>query len=202
MRLIVTRPSAQAAPWVAALQAMGLEAQALPLIDIAPAPDLAPVQAAWRALDALALVMFVSANAVEHFFAARPAGAKWPAALLAGSTGPGTSAALRAAGVQHIEEPAADAPQFDTEALWARLTTRHWQGERVLVVRGEDGAREAEHRIPVVGQPYLAGVAENQVSAGRRFELADVLAHRWLAQPEQLPGGGKVQRFGHCDEGA
>ena len=120
MRLIVTRPAAQAAPWVAALQALGLDAQALPLIGIEPPQNLAPVQAAWHALDALALVMFVSANAVEHFFAARPLGFAWPATLLAGSTGPGTTAALRAAGVLHIEEPAADAPQLDTEALWAR----------------------------------------------------------------------------------
>ena len=193
MRLIVTRPSAQATPWVAALQAMGLEAQALPLIDIAPAPDLAPVQAAWRALDALALVMFVSANAVEHFFAARPAGAKWPAALLAGSTGPGTSAALRAAGVQHIEEPAADAPQFDTEALWARLTTRHWQGARVLVVRGEDGrdwladtlrARGAElvfvaayRRAP----PLLDAACQALLAAA----LAAPAQHLWLFSSSQ-----------------
>lgn len=139
MRLIVTRPAAQATSWVAALQALGLDAQALPLMAIAPPQDLAPVQAAWRALDAVTLVMFVSANAVEHFFAARPMGVDWPVTVLAGSTGPGTSAALRAAGVVHIEEPAADAPQFDTEALWLRLALRHWQGARVLVVRGEDG---------------------------------------------------------------
>ena len=139
MRLIVTRPAAQATPWVAALQALGLDAQALPLIAIAPPHDLAPVRAAWQTLDALTLVMFVSANAVEQFFAARPAGAEWPEALLAGSTGPGTSAALRAVGVQLIEEPAADVPQFDTEALWARLATRRWQGAQVMVVRGEGG---------------------------------------------------------------
>ena len=135
MRLIVTRPAAQATPWVAALQALGLDALALPLIGIAPPHDVAPVQAAWRGLQRLRLVMFVSANAVEHFFAARPAGLQWPAALAAGSTGPGTSAALRAAGVQVIEEPAADAPQFDTEALWAQLATQPWQGAQVLAAR-------------------------------------------------------------------
>ena len=85
MRLIVTRPAAQAAAWVSALQVLGLDAQALPLIRIAALHDLAPVQAAWRALDSLALVMFVSANAVEHFFAARPLGAVWPDAVLANS---------------------------------------------------------------------------------------------------------------------
>ena len=139
MRPIVTRPAAQAMPWVNALQALGLDAVALPLIGIAPPDDVAPVHAAWRGLAAMRLVMFVSANAVDHFFAARPAGVQWPAAVAAGSTGPGTSAALRAAGVQVIEEPAADALQFDTEALWALLAKQRWQGEQVLVVRGEDG---------------------------------------------------------------
>ena len=139
MRLIVTRPAAQATPWVAALQALGLDALALPLIGIAPPDNVAPVQSAWHGLAALRLVMFVSANAVEHFFAARPAGLQWPAGLPAGSTGPGTSAALRAAGVGLIEEPAADAPKFDTEALWARLAPQRWQGAQVLVVRGEEG---------------------------------------------------------------
>jgi len=139
MRLIVTRPLAQALGWVAELQALGLDAQALPLIDIAPADDLAPIQQAWLQLSGLSLVMFVSANAVEHFFAARPAGATWPDGLPAGSTGPGTTAALQAAGVTQIEAPAADAQQFDTEALWARLSSWPWAGRQVLVVRGEEG---------------------------------------------------------------
>ena len=94
MQLIVTRPLAQAEPWVARLQALGCSAQALPLIGIAPLRDLAPVQAAWQQLPRQALVMFVSANAVEHFFGARPTGATWPARVLAGSTGPGTDADL------------------------------------------------------------------------------------------------------------
>ena len=124
MRLIVTRPAAQAAAWVDDLRALGVNAVALPLIVIAPAADTAPVHAAWRRLDAFALLVFVSANAVLHFFAERPADAPWPAGLLAGATGPGTAVALREAGLADtaIVEPAADAPSFDSEALWARLT--------------------------------------------------------------------------------
>jgi uroporphyrinogen-III synthase len=141
MRVIVTRPAQQALPWVERLRALGVDAVALPLIDIAPADDPAPVVAAWRGLPGLALAMFVSANAVAHFFAQRPAGAAWPDEVLAGSTGPGTSAALLEAGVPagNIVEPAADAPSFDSEALWARLAHRDWAGRRVLVVRGEHG---------------------------------------------------------------
>jgi uroporphyrinogen-III synthase len=44
VRLIVTRPAAQASPWVAALRTLGCDAHALPLIDIAPLLDTALLQ--------------------------------------------------------------------------------------------------------------------------------------------------------------
>ena len=50
MRVIVTRPEREAQDWVQALQQAGYAAQALPLIGIGPAPDLAAVQQAWRQL--------------------------------------------------------------------------------------------------------------------------------------------------------
>jgi uroporphyrinogen-III synthase len=139
MRILVTRPQAQADALVAELRRAGIDAKALPLIDIAPVADPQPLIQAWQGLPSLALVMFVSANAVQHFMQARPPGATWPAAVLAGSTGPGTSAALRAAGVTEsaLVEPLGEV--FDSEALWARLSGRDWQARRVLVVRGEDG---------------------------------------------------------------
>lgn len=140
-RLIVTRPAAQAADWVHQFAQLGLQAHALPLIGIEPAADPSPLLAAWQALSTYRLVVFVSSNAVHHFFAAGPAGAAWPAEVLAGSTGPGTSSALRRAGVgpATIVEPAADAGQFDSEALWAGLQALPWAGQRVLVVRGDGG---------------------------------------------------------------
>lgn len=163
MRLIVTRPAAQAAPWIARLQALGVDAVGLPLIGIEPADDLAPLQAAWAALAGAALVMFVSANAVEHFFSARPAGTAWPAGVRAGATGPGTSAALRAAGVPAacIDEPGAEGP-FDTETLWSLIRQRPWAGCRVQVVRGEDG------RDWLAEQLRAAGARVDFVSAYRR----------------------------------
>jgi uroporphyrinogen-III synthase len=141
MRVIVTRPAAQAAPWVRRLRDEGIDAASLPLIAIAPPADPAAVAQAWHRLDGATLAMFVSANAVEGFWAARPPGVVWPPALRAGSTGPGTTQALLDAGVARasIVEPAADAPAFDSEALWARLEGEDWRGRRVLVVRGEGG---------------------------------------------------------------
>ena len=138
--VIVTRPRGQATAWVQALADQGLQARSLPLIDIAPAPDPAAVHQAWERLAWLDFVMFVSANAVEHFFALRPAHAHWPPGLRAGCTGPGTAAALRTCGLspQAIAQPAPGEPS-ESEALWRQLAGQPWGGRRVLVVRGEDG---------------------------------------------------------------
>lgn len=148
-RLIVTRPRAQALPWVQALRAQGVDAVALPLIAIEPLDDPAVVHAAWAGLPRCDWVMFVSANAVERFFAERPAGAEWPAALRAGSPGPGTRRALQAAGVTAIDEPAPG--QADSEGLWAAVAGRGWAGRRVCVVRGEDGRDWLAEQLQAAG---------------------------------------------------
>jgi len=140
LRVLVTRPAAQAPAWVDALRALGVDAEALPLIGIEPVADPAPLERAWTLLAECALAMFVSPNAVRHFFAAA-AGRAWPAGVTAGCTGPGTQAALCEAGVPEacIVAPAADAGRFDSEALWELLRAREWRGRRALVVRGEAG---------------------------------------------------------------
>lgn len=141
MKLLVTRPAAQAAEWVGWLHERGVDAQALPLISISAPDDAEPVLAAWAGLPNHRLAVFVSPNAAEQFFALRPEGLDWPAQTLAGSPGPGTSRVLRALGVPaaNIVEPAADAAQFDSESLWQSLRHHDWDGARVLVVRGESG---------------------------------------------------------------
>lgn len=141
MRVIVTRPAAQATPWVQSLAQHGITARALPLMGIAPTFDTPAVTGAWLRLAEARLVMFVSANAVEHFFALRPSDVAWPVGTQAASPGPGTTRALQDAGVpmSQIVEPAADSPQFDSEALWQILRTQDWQGAVVQVVRGDGG---------------------------------------------------------------
>jgi len=166
VRVIVTRPATQAAEWVEKLLACGIDARPLALIGIAPAPDTTAVAAAWEGLHGKRLVVFVSPNAAEQFFAIRPPGMTWPADVLAGSPGPGTSQTLRALGVPpaDIIEPAADALQFDSEALWAQLAGRDWAGASVLIVRG-DGGRE-----------WLADTLR-----GRGAQVNDVTAYRRCA---------------------
>ena len=160
-RVIVTRPLREAQAWVGDLCAAGLLAVALPLIEILPADDAAPLQRAWQHLGDYAGVMFVSANAVDAFFAAKP-----PSALSfcsdgasrtrAWATGPGTTAALGRAGVTApcVDAPPADAPQFDSEALWRLVGASVKPAQRVLIVRGSNG--EGESAAAGVGRDWFA----------------------------------------------
>lgn len=155
MRVIVTRPQPQADAWVERLRAVDVDAVAVPLLAIGAAPDAAAVVAAWDALPAQALVMFVSPSAVERFFAHRPHGSRrWPPSTLAGSTGPGTAAALAAAGVPAacIVSPSTDAPRYDSETLWAILGARRdWYGCSAMIVRGEGGRDWLADRLREAG---------------------------------------------------
>ncbi len=215
MRLIVTRPAAQAGGWVQTLNALGVHAVALPLIEIAALDDPHTLHAAWGQLPGCALAMFVSANAVQHFLAAAPPGTRWPGGVLAGSTGPGTTAALRAGGVPPgaIVEPAADAQAFDSEALWLQLSQRPWDGRQVQVVRGEGGRDwlaeqlrahgaqvqfvTAYRRLPPVLDTAAAGLLQSALAAPDHhvwhFSSSEAIGHLLhLAQAQQpAPAWGR-----------
>ena len=189
-RVIVTRPAAQAASWVDRLAARGIEAVSVPLIEIVAAPDAGAVRAAWAGLPSRRLVVFVSANAVLQFFAARPGQAAWPMPLLAAAPGPGTAEALRAAGVDaaSIVEPAVAAPQLDSEALWERLSAHEWRAARVLVVRGDGGRDWLAERLAEAGASvetvaaYTRLVPRPSAETRRRIDaaFADPAGHVWL----------------------
>ena len=165
-RVIVTRPAPDADVWVARLQQAGFNAQALPLIDIAAvnnAADVVALQQASAHLHNYTACMFVSSNAVKHFFRVFLC-SKVPVAYVKSAhvapvnianylpehlrflaPGPGTVAALLAAGVaaSQIDAPAPDAAQFDSDALWQVIGQRDWHSARVLVVRGKGDAADA-----------------------------------------------------------
>lgn len=167
IRVLVTRPAAEAQRWTQALRERGIEADSLPLIEIAPLDDTTALHNAWQAMPRHAAVMFVSANAVQHFMAARPAGQLLQAQ--AWGTGPGTQAALIAAGwpPEQIRCPAADADKFDSEALWAQVQAdvRAWAGRSVLIVRGADASGQLAGRDWLAQQLQAAGLRVQQCVA-------------------------------------
>ncbi|MGE4242806.1 uroporphyrinogen-III synthase [Ramlibacter sp.] len=161
--VVVTRPRHEALQWVERLRDAGLNALALPLIEIGPAPEPDALRRAWAELPRHAAVMFVSANAVRAFFDARPAGSAFGARAWA--PGPGTREALLAAGVDPsaIDSPADDAPQFDSENLWARVSGSVAAGQRILIVRG--GGDAGSGRDWLARQLQARNVAIDTVTA-------------------------------------
>lgn len=206
MRVIVTRPQREAQDWVHELAKAGLSAQALPLIDIRPAPDTAALARVWQRLadGGYAAVMFVSANAVAGFFASNTA---FPLVFAAPSAiktrawtpGPGTAKALLHAGVApaRIDAPASEATQFDSEALWQVVGPQVKPGDQVLIVRGGDAQSAAS--VSGNGRDWLAQrLAE--VGARAEFVVAYQRARPQLdAAQQQLvveaAGDGSVWLF-------
>lgn len=185
VRVIVTRPERDAAGWVQALQAHGLQAEALPLIEIAALPETPALQQAWREISAYSALMFVSGNAVDGFFASNRAAALVKSAQAAPDSiansglrwlapGPGTVAALRRVGVPEalIDAPAPDAGQFDSEALWAVVGQRPWQGRRVLIVRGQGAGQD------LAGGTGRDWLARQFTAAGARVDVVAVYQRR------------------------
>jgi uroporphyrinogen-III synthase len=175
-RLIVTRPQREAQRWVCDLAAQGLEAIALPLIEIGPPgqADAELLRQAWAHLADYAAVMFVSANAADYFFASnRPVSPVFSALSAiktrAWGVGPGTARALLRAGVEPgwLDVPSLASAQFDSEALWLLVKQQVTPGQRVLVVRGSD-ASGSQSAGAGVGREWLA---ERVRQAGGRVDF-------------------------------
>ena len=195
LRVIVTRPAVQAAHWVERLGERRVAAVALPLIDIVAAVDPDGVAEAWSELATKRLVVFVSPNAAERFFAARPAGATWPDGVFAATPGPGTAQALRELGiaVDAVVEPVADADEFDSGSLWDRLRSMAWRDADVMIVRGDGGRPWLGERLADAGArvaylsayrrraPTLAPADRSLIAA----EQAQPASHAWLFSSSQ-----------------
>lgn len=191
MRVIVTRPEPECSQWAGALQARGLDAVALPLIELCDASDDVAICGRWRGLARYHALMFVSRAAVQHFFSRRPA--SQDAALFGcggrprfWATGPGTFAALVRQGVDaaRIDTPDAASGQFDSEALWAVVGGQALQGRHVLIVRGADASIAADSQGS--GRDWLAGTLE-QAGAAVDFVVAyQRRAPLWHAAQQRL----------------
>jgi uroporphyrinogen-III synthase len=188
MEVLVTRPIDQAIHWVTQLAQHGIVAKPLPLLTIEALADSSAVHAAWQVLPSYQLVMFVSPNAVEQFFAQKPFHGQsiptWPGAVQVASAGPGTTASLLEQGVPvaTIIEPARDAAQLDSEALWQELRLLHWRGARVLVVAGQTGRDWLTQQLQDHGARVDRLVAYRRIPSPWTAQL-DAWAQDALARP-------------------
>lgn len=191
--VVLTRPQPEADRWCAALRERGYAAEALPLMAIQPLtsdPALARIRAGLATRD---VVFCVSAQAARSFWDANPP--VWGGATRFWAPGPGTAKALVALGVppDRIDSPALDAPQFDSEALWAVVGHRLQPGSRVLVVRG--GGANARAGDAGQGRDWLtqrcaaAGAVVDACVAYRRVLPVWSVAEQTLARQAVAKGG-------------
>jgi uroporphyrinogen-III synthase len=163
MRVLVTRPVREAQSWIQALTSAGHDPVGLPLIEIAPVADLQALHREWQQIGRHQAIMFVSANAVDFFFAAKPESASsifsnTHPSIRAWVTGPSTARALVRGGASTacIDMPKPESSQFDSESLWAEVHAQVNAGSRVLIVRGEEASADANSGAMGNGRDWLA----------------------------------------------
>lgn len=140
---VLTRPAGQSEGLAQALHACGWQVHDWPALLLTGLPAISVPDPS-----AFDLVMFVSGNAVRFYFQQlacmrgvdAPA---WPQGVAAATVGPGSARALRECAGDHVRivQPAADAPNFDSEALWAEMQRQELRPRQVLIVRGGRGAQ-------------------------------------------------------------
>lgn len=138
--IVVTRPLAQAAPLAEAIAALGGQPLVFPLLEISPAADPQPLQAAAARIGDYRLAIFISPNAVDYALPAILQHGPWPAGLIPAAVGQGTVKVLAAQGVTGCIAPS---ERFDSESLLAlpALAAERVAGRRIAIFRG-DGGRE------------------------------------------------------------
>ncbi|WP_370681235.1 uroporphyrinogen-III synthase [Comamonas sp. GB3 AK4-5] len=189
--VILTRPLPEAQHWQRLLQAQGMDAAVLPLIDIAPATDAATqaaLQGVAQQLERYRALMFVSPNAVRGLLAAPGMAQALQQAVAAGqlrlwAPGPGTRQTLVQQGLPEtaIDSPAADAAQFDSESLWAVVGPQIQAHDQVLIVRGASAHSQAD--VQGSGREWLARQLRQQ---GAQVELVGVYARQCPAATPAL----------------
>ncbi len=136
-RVLVTRPRAQAAPFVRRLEELGAVPFLLPCVEIAEPDDWTEVDRALANLASYQWLVFTSSNGVHAFFRRlRQLGRDLRAlgAIRLAAIGPATAEVLRG---YHLE-PDCVPPDYCSESLVAMLIARA-AGRRVLLARADRG---------------------------------------------------------------
>jgi len=142
VRILVTRPAAQADTLCRMIESEGGVAVRLPLLAIEPV--MQPATARQRLAGGHDGWIFTSANAVRHALPLLPPA--WPRQVAA--IGPATATALAAAGREIAATPVAAA---SSEALLELPELQQVEGRRLLIVTGEGGRHLLEETLAARG---------------------------------------------------
>lgn len=168
VRVLVTRPEAQAAPLCAVLEKLGAVAVRLPVLQIEAIANNQALQQVAENLAQIQKLIFISTNAVEYalptLLAINPQILKIIPCFAVGKS---TAQALQ---LYNLNVKAAP-PPFNSESLLTLPELQNLHNERVTIMRGE-GGREL--------------LAESLTARGAQVEYCDIY-RRILPQLEKIP---------------
>ena len=136
LRVLITRPSHQAGPLMAQLEAAGAKPWLFPLLDIVAVTSV-ELERQLKHLEQYDLAVFISPNAVHYGIEAVTAHQSWPSALTLVTVGTGSARELEAR--LHRIPDIMPASGNDSEALLAEPAMQQVKGKRILIFRGRGG---------------------------------------------------------------
>lgn len=167
--IVLTRPAGQSGELAARLSQLGWRVHDWPALVLTGLPAIDVPQPG-----AFDFVVFVSGNAarfyLEQLAAARGVDrVRWPRDVKVGAVGPASAGTVRrlVGADATIVAPPADAPVFDSEALWEQVQALPEPPRAVLIVRGGEG-REGHGRPWLAAQFVAAGAQVTLYAAYRR----------------------------------
>ncbi|HEV3074317.1 MAG TPA: uroporphyrinogen-III synthase [Thermoanaerobaculia bacterium] len=175
VRVVVTRGSRQAGGLVAALAAAGAAVELLPLLEVVPPAEPAPLARAAAELPLYDWVVLTSTNAVHALLPRAPTPAALPPRLRTAAVGAATAAALRGLGV----EPTLLAAAGDESAggLLAALLPHLDCGQRVLLPQAADALPTLRDGLRAAGIAAVAVAAyDKRLPAAARQRAAELFA--------------------------
>ncbi|MDY7095058.1 MAG: uroporphyrinogen-III synthase [Acidobacteriota bacterium] len=152
IRVVVTRPAAQAEGLVRAYQEAGATVVRLPLLAVMPPEDPAPLDAAAARLADFSWVALTSANAVRALL---PRVEHWPDTTRLAAVGGATAAALEEHGLKAHLVPA----QGDAEHLAQELLQHLAPDDQVLLPQAADARPTLEQALRAAQVPVSAVTA-------------------------------------------
>lgn len=173
VRVVVTRADRQAGGLAAALAAAGATVEPLPLLEVVPPAEPAPLARAAAELPLYDWVIFTSANAAHALLPRAPAAL--PPRLRTAAVGAATAAALRGLGV----EPTLVAAAADESAggLLRLLLPYLDCGQRVLLPQAADALPTLRDGLRAAGIAAVAVAAyDKRLPAAARQRAAELFA--------------------------
>ncbi|MCO4836825.1 MAG: uroporphyrinogen-III synthase [Oceanospirillaceae bacterium] len=195
MKVLVTRPFAQAKAMVELLQHHGFEVQHLPCLAIKPVPceseDGLQSKRLAMALSTFDHVIVISTNAAQHWLdLVQDYWPQWPVGVNWWGMGESTQALLVASGIEAARPTTGDT----SEALLADLLPQIRMYDKVLIVRGHGGRETLSDALTAAGAKVdYAQCYQRKMPQPSALQLLEV--DKFAPQAVILQSGETLENF-------